>query len=460
MGISCLHRDALQSMLSFLPFPELAAAARTHSDWMHAAGTMRSIQAHAALLRHNQVAALLSSPLRRHVDALGCPSVDDHTCPLDHGMTSALAIRCPHLKQLHCIFILSVAPTDAQDCVAASAAAAASAAPAANAALIAVRFPPQLRSLRLRFVLTKVPRRPKKKERLARMAEAIESIARLPALESLRVGGLCPGVSLLPLRATASLTSLQLDEISDPRWLPQPASSSLAADLRALTQLHRLYLPYASDHFARVLSPPHGFTLLESINDSSYLRLPPALLSALSSTPSLTHVAGYITHDVHSFEWLSPLRLPRLTALRLRLYHELIDLPTCSMPALTSLHLSNARDWIADTLQQLLELLPSLTHLHLNFFQGVTSLNFLRAAPLSHSLRSLHLEQIGSFFDLAIDGYRYMCAAEEMEHVHMLTNLRELAIVRFIRLTPDECTPFEQRPSPLLPLLQPFRYVE
>jgi hypothetical protein len=130
------------------------------------------------------------------------------------------------------------------------------------------------------------------------------------------------------------------------------------------------------------------------------------------------------------------------------------------MPALTSLHLSNARDWTADTLQQLLELLPSLAYLNLNFFRSVTSLRFLRAAPLAHSLRSLHLEQIGRFFDLAIDGYRCMCAAEEMEHVHALTNLRELAIVRFIRLTPEECAPFEQRPSPLLPLLQSFQYVE
>jgi hypothetical protein len=60
-GVVRLHRAALQSVLSFLPFTELAAAMRTHSDWMRAAGTMRSIQAHVALLRHNQVAALLSS---------------------------------------------------------------------------------------------------------------------------------------------------------------------------------------------------------------------------------------------------------------------------------------------------------------------------------------------------------------------------------------------------------------
>jgi len=453
-----LHRDVLQCVLAFLSLSELAKQAVPVSrGWLDAVATMRPLFAlHSApqrvIFMRADLAPLLSSPLRRHVDTLG---EEARRLPVTvKSLTlSALAERMPHLRTLSANVIMQAIPVRNASAAGGAEAGAGDASVSAQPPPppVAVQLPQQLRSLKLRFVPSRKPSAPHA-QRLSIGTAVVTAIACLPQLESLELLQLPVGVSLHPLSRLASLRcfTVHLEDVHCTQ------GSSLVGDLRALSQLRVLHMvSRRSDFHARVLAPPHAFSALEQLvcQPSDMPFLSARMVAALAATPSLTLVQGYVESDVDGLDWLTA--MPRLRSVHLGLSSAQQPRAPLArdLPTLTELRLSCGDHYVAEDLRHPLERTPVLQSLHLESFDKVRSLSFLRAEPLAHSLRALHLQNIKTRYG------EPGLPLSELEHVHALLHLESLSLVRCFTLSAEQLALYEQRPSPLLPALRAFHYV-
>ena len=425
---SPLYRDALSSVLSFLPLPELATAFTVNKEWSAAVQSMHPALFTVALpLR--LLSVLLSSRLRRHVGQLVLSS--EFQVSLTSNELPQLAHALPQLRSLSTA--LSVQPGGAP-----------------------VLLPPQLQ--RLSVIL------PYTSEAQNNAAVLLSAIGQLQQLHTLNLRLGYAAVSLASLQQLPLLRDLELSLAYG------SIVEQFAAELRALHWLHRviIHLPFTAEQAPRVSlltallrdAPEEELRPLQwrdfALNGVMFTdELTPLLLTLL---PSLERLRADLS-SCTCFDFLTA--LPRLTHLELHLWDVDDDawsslLGVFASDGLARLHTLNLIDGpcSSDDLTTLLAHTPSLTNLILFALEGVCSLSFFLQLPkLAETLTQLTVECTDS----------WCLTGADLPPLHALQQLRELRLLEWPNEDPDVLTaadraPFEQRPCSVLPLLELFEW--
>jgi len=293
----------------------------------------------------------------------------------------------------------------------------------------------------------------------------LASIGQLQQLHTLWLKLYNGPVSLAPLQRLPLLRDLQLD-------LPfKHAPEQLAADLRALPWLHRLYIDgqmpstMPSDRAAvlHALLREEPAEQLCALQWRDFrivnLSFSDELAALLLRLPSLEHLAAYLSGCTR-FDFLAALQ--RLTSLELDMWtfgdearrNMLAIFTSNGLVRLHALQLSNG-SFSGDDLVQLLSHTPALTSLKLHGLLKVSSLSFFCELPtLTQTLTKL---TVGC-------SHRWRLTAADLPPLLMLQQLRELRLIQWPDdmvdcPTAEDRAPFEQRPCAVLPKLELFRWV-
>jgi hypothetical protein len=425
-----LYRDALSSVLSFLTLRELSAALSVSREWTAAEHSMRPSMLTANISSH-ELAALLASQLRRHVCELGQTGANgEYKLTVLPDQLTMLTRALPQLRSLSAT--LDVPP-----------------------GVGPLLFPARLQRLGLRLL-----HKPSDVHNCS--TALLSSISQLQQLRTLRLQLHSGSVSLVPLQQLPLLRELELCVFGG------YTLEKFAAELRGLPLLHRLRInTMGSTNFHRTAllrallreEPEEQLRTLQwrdftivgfEFNDE----LTPLLLR-LHSLERLEAMLAFCTR----FDFLAA--LPQLTSLELHLPRMPDDswrhlLSVFTSDGLTRLHSLELHGGpcSGDDLVKLLSPIPSLTCLLLDGLRAVDSLVFLRQLPtLASTLTRLTIQCTISWRLTAMD----------LPSLHVLQQLRELRLLRWLRkkphrLTPADLAPFEQRPCAVLPQLEVFEW--
>jgi hypothetical protein len=421
------YLDALGSVLSFLTLRELAAALSVSKEWSAAVHSMRPamLSAHISAF---ELAALLSSRLRRHVGELGHPN--DYRMVLRSHHLPMLVSALPQLTSLNAA--LRIVNDDAP-----------------------FLFPPHMQ--RLHLCLEKLLSGQEKSP-----IALVESISRLQQLHTLRLH--------MPTHVHVSFVALQqlplLRDLHVMTWF-RDNEVQFATELRALPWLYRLHINLLSDSsqaprvalFHALLGEAHEEQLRtlqwRDLNIRS-LTFTDELTPLLCRMPMLERLAANLTR-CRRFDFLSA--LPRLlslefqvSGLKVAVWRNLLGVFLSD--GLVRLHTLAVRGGpcSSDDLRSILPHTPALTSLMLNGLHAVDSLCFFRQLPkLAESLTQLTIECTQS----------WRLTAADLPPLHALQQLRELWLVNWPSEEPDGLTevdraPFKQRPCVVLPHLELF----
>jgi hypothetical protein len=425
-----LYRDALTSVLSFLTLRELAAALSVSREWSVAVHSMRLALLPANISSHELV-ALLSSQLRRHVCELGQTGANgEYKLTVLPDQLTMLTRALPQLRSLS-------ATLDG---------------PPGVGPLL---FPARLQRLGVRLVHA-----PSDVHNSS--TALLSSISQLQQLHTLYLQLQSESVSLVPLQQLPLLRNLELCFVGG-HTLEQ-----FAADLRGLPLLHRLRIDtVGSTHF-------HRTALLRALlrekaeeqlcalqwRDFTFVSLEftDELTPLLLRLPSLERLETMLVLCTR-FDFLAA--LPQLTSLELHLRWTQDDawrhlLAVFTSDGLTHLHSLKLHGGLcsSDDLERILSHTPSLTCLLLDGLRAVDSLRFFRQLPtLAETLTRLTIQCT----------VLWRLTAADVPSLHVLKQLRELRLLRWLskkphRLTPADLAPFERRPCAVLPQLEVFEW--
>jgi hypothetical protein len=435
---SALYRDALTSVLSFLSLHELAAALSVSKEWAAAVLSMRPAML-TADISSEVLAELLSSPLRRHVGGIGpMDQPGGINLWLSPSNLPMLARALPQLRWLHAGVDLEAGDSVPLEC----------------------EFPARLEHLC--FSLDEWDSSPNAQRNATAL---LASIGQLQQLHSLRL-------HMDQTEADASFGVLRRLPLLRDLHLSVPVASmrQFAAEMRAFSLLHRLYLdaprtegglPRAALFIALLRDAPEEELRTLQWRDFCIdgLDFTDELTPLLCRLPSLERLACHFTQCTQ-FDFLAA--LPRLTSLEASLtgvkeagWTKLLGIFTSDrLTLLHTLHLYGGPS-SGDDLVQLLSHTPSLTSLLLGGLTAVSSLSFFHELPqLAQSLISLTV-QCG----------KWNLTAADLPSLLALRQLRELRLLNWSGLEPDMLTvedraPFEQRPCAVLPHLELFQWTK
>jgi len=327
-----------------------------------------------------------------------------------------LAERMPHLRELEGVY-LECHPT------------------VAGSALL--RFPAQLRTLRLDFVSAVGDDFGDADAALELPPGAVEAIAQLPQLTELRLagdgGGLPPLLTALAQRADSQLRSLDLSALNDS--LPTDALPALSQ----MVQLHEL-MPTQSFSWSALLQPGHRMQLRTIRAHASQ-----ADCAALATLPTLTDVTLHVEGAVPDASFFSALPLlQRLQVERSRdppIGAAFVSAALCHCEHLT--HLGLSRAFLPPSITDCFQRMAQLRTLLLRYCRGMASLAFLASTPGSSSLTHL----------LLLDCVPRL-PVSELVHLRQLRALQSLELYHVFEreTTAEEKADFH--PSRLLPALQ------